>query len=72
MWHRLFFTLSCILVVSPTQLQADEKDTILAKFIGKQLRKETDCKIILDDKARVMTVQSEFLKFTPMLLLIIV
>jgi hypothetical protein len=67
MRHRLFFTLLCIVVVSPVWLQADEKYVIAAKLIIKTLRstiqKETDCKIILDDKTKVMTVQSEFSKF---------
>jgi hypothetical protein len=67
MWHKLFFTLLCIVVVSPIQLQADEKYTIHAKLIIKTLRStiqnETDCKIILDDKTKVMTVHSEFSKF---------
>jgi hypothetical protein len=62
MRHRLFFTLLCIVVVSPVGLQADEKYVIAAKYITKRNQKELDCKIILDDKLKIMTVQSEFLK----------
>jgi hypothetical protein len=62
MRHRLFFTLLCIVVVSPMQLQADEKYVIAAKYITKRNQKELDCKIILDEKLKLMIVQSEYLK----------
>jgi hypothetical protein len=58
-----FFTLLCVSILSPIQLQASEKYIIAVKFINERTKKETDCNIILDDKPKIMTVQSEFLKF---------
>jgi hypothetical protein len=63
MRHKLLLTLLCILVVSTIHLGATEKYAIPAKFITKRDQREVDCKIILDDKAKIMTAQSEFLKY---------